>query len=322
MAVFTPVDETDARALLADYSLGELRALRGIPSGIENTNYFLTTSRGEYVLTLFERLTREQLPFYIDLMTHLAEHGIPVPHPQATVDGRRLAELHGKPCTIATLLPGKCEMAPLASHCAQVGATLARMHLAGKDFPAYQPNLLGVDWWRETAPVLLPYLNADAAAMLRDEVDFQVAFAASAAYRQLPAGPAHCDLFRDNVLFAGTREAPELGGFIDFYFAGCDTWLFDLAVCVNDWCIDHASGEFRPELMQSLLNAYAQVRPLTDVERDSWRTLLRAAALRFWMSRLRDFHLPRPAQTLTPHDPAHFERILRLRRDGEPLPLP
>ncbi|GAA0499800.1 homoserine kinase [Pigmentiphaga sp. GD03639] len=322
MAVFTPITETDARALLADYTLGELRALRGIPSGIENTNYFLTTSQGEYVLTLFERLTREQLPFYIDLMTHLAEHGIPVPHPQATRDGRRLAELNGKPCTIATLLPGKCEMSPQAAHCEQVGATLARMHLAGRDFPSVQPNLLGLAWWQQTAPVVAPYLDPAAAAMLRDEVDVQTAFAQTDACRALPQGPAHCDLFRDNVLFAGTREAPVLGGFIDFYFAGCDTWLFDLAVCANDWCITHASGAFRPELAQALLGAYARVRPLTDAERASWRTVLRAAALRFWMSRLRDFHLPRPAQTLTPHDPTHFERILRLRRDGDLFPLP
>ncbi|VCU70698.1 Homoserine kinase [Pigmentiphaga humi] len=322
MAVFTPVTETDAQALLAHYALGELRALRGIPSGIENTNYFLTTSQGEYVLTLFERLTREQLPFYIDLMTHLAEHGIPVPHPQAAHDGRRLAELHGKPCTIATRLPGKCEMAPEPVHCEQVGRTLARLHLAGQDFPLRQPNLLGLPWWQQTAPVVSPYLASDTAAMLADEVAFQTVFARTDTYRALPQGPAHCDLFRDNVLFAGTRQAPELGGFIDFYFAGCDHWLFDLAVCVNDWCIDHAQGVIRPELAGALLAAYAQVRPLNDAEREAWSAMLRAAALRFWLSRLRDFHLPRPAQTLTPHDPTHFERILRLRRGHAPIALP
>jgi len=314
MAVFTPVDDADARALLQDFRLGNLVSLRGISSGIENTNYFLTTDTGEYVLTLFERLTLQQLPFYIDLMTHLAERGIPVPHPQATLGGARIAMLHGKPCAIATLLPGKCEMAPTAEHCAQVGAALARMHLAGRDFDAWQPNLLGLAWWRQTAPVLLPFLAPEARAMLEDEVAFQTAFAESDTYRALPAGPAHCDLFRDNVLFAGTREAPRLGGFIDFYFAGCDSWLFDLAVCANDWCIDHPTGRLEPALLEAMLDAYGGERPLGEAERAAWRPMLRAAALRFWMSRLRDFHLPRPAQTLTPHDPTHFERILKLRR--------
>ncbi len=322
MAVFTPVNETDARALLEHYSLGELRTLRGISAGIENTNYFLSTSDGEYVLTLFERLSHSQLPFYIELMTHLAEHAIPVPYPQITHEGHRITELHGKPCTIVTRLPGKCEMAPTADHCIQVGSTLARLHLAGRDFAMTQPNLLGVQWWQETAPVVAPYLPAETAALLRNEVDFQVGFAQTDCYRRLPQGPAHCDLFRDNVLFAGTPDLPVLGGFIDFYFAGCDTWLFDLAVSVNDWCIDHATGELRMELAQAFLQAYEQVRPLSDAEHEAWGAMLRAAALRFWISRLFDYYLPRPAQTLTPHDPAHFERVLRLRREHKPSLLP
>ncbi|GAA4331975.1 homoserine kinase [Pigmentiphaga soli] len=322
MAVFTPVDEADARDLLARYPLGDLISLRGIASGIENTNYFLTTGRGEFVLTVFERLTREQLPFYIELMRHLAERTVPVPDPQATVDGQRIAELHGKPCAIVTRLPGQCDMAPAEAHCALVGAALARMHLAGRDFPLRQPNLLGLDWWRATAPVVAPYLGEQAAAMLLDEVRIQAEFAQGATWRALPEGPAHCDLFRDNVLFAGTPEAPELGGFIDFYFAGCDRWLFDVAVCLNDWCVAPASGEFRPALAAAFLRAYAGVRPFEPAEYAAWAAMLRAAALRFWISRLFDFHLPRPAQTLTPHDPTHFERILRLRRTQAPFPLP
>lgn len=322
MAVFTPVDEADARSLLQRFSLGELRSLRGISSGIENTNYFLSTTTGEYVLTLFERLTHAQLPFYIDLMSHLAEHQVPVPHPQATHDGARITELHGKPSAIVTRLPGQCQMQPGAVHNALVGGTLARMHLAGQDFAIKQPNLLGVEWWAKTAPVVAPHLPADAADMLRDEVAAQVAAAATDAQRALPSGPAHCDLFRDNVLFAGTPDAPELGGFIDFYFAGCDTWLFDVAVCINDWAIDHATGEIRADLADAFLAAYAAERPFTDAERAAWPLMLRAAALRFWMSRLFDFYLPRPAQTLTPHDPTHFERILRLRRAHTPLVLP
>lgn len=322
MAVFTPVDEAQARSLLASFTLGDLVCLRGISSGIENTNYFLSTTTGEYVMTLFERLTLDQLPFYIDLMSHLAEHDVPVPHPQVSRDGQRITQLNGKPCTIVTRLPGQCQMAPQAEHVKQVGATLARMHVAGRDFDTVQPNLLGVSWWQSTAPVVAPHLPAEAAAMLADEVAVQVALARTPQYLALPVGPAHCDLFRDNVLFAGSDSAPVLGGFIDFYFAGCDNLLFDVAVCLNDWCIDHGTGEWRDDLANVFLQAYAAVRPFTDAEHGAWSLMLRAAALRFWMSRLYDFYLPRPAQTLTPHDPTHFERILRLRRTQTPPALP
>lgn len=314
MAVFTPVSDDDARELLQHYTLGELVSLRGITAGIENTNYFLNTTRGEYVLTIFEVLTFEQLPFYIDLMTYLAERGVPVPHPQPMRDGRRLTQLHGKPSTIVTRLNGGYEPDPSAAHCALAGETLARMHLAAADFPIKQPNLRGLPWWQETAPHVLPFLSDTQAQMLRNTLTEQVRFAESATYRALPSGPAHCDLFRDNVLFDGTYESPRMGGIIDFYFAGCDTWLFDVAVCANDWCIERETGIFIPERLQALLDAYAAVRPFTEQEKEAWPMLLQAGALRFWISRLYDYYLPRPAQTLKPHDPRHFERILTLRR--------
>ncbi|OZI44552.1 homoserine kinase [Bordetella genomosp. 5] len=313
MAVFTPVTEQDARALLALYDLGDLVSLRGITAGIENTNYFLHTSSGEYVLTLFEVLTQEQLPFYIELMHHLASRGIPVPQPQTLKDGTRLTTLHGKPTAIVSRLPGGYEPAPGPRHCALAGATLARTHLAGRDYPLTQPNLRGLPWWEQTAPKVLPFLTPEQSALLQDELRDQQAAAASAAWQRLPSGPAHCDLFRDNVLFAGTFDDPLMGGFIDFYFAGCDTWLFDVAVSVNDWCIVRETGEFVPELVDTWLAAYAAVRPFTDEERAAWPTMLRGAALRFWLSRLYDFFLPRPAQTLKPHDPRHFERVLQAR---------
>jgi homoserine kinase, Neisseria type len=322
MAVFTPVSDDDARKLLQHYDLGELVSLRGITAGIENTNYFLYTTHGEYVLTLFEVLTAEQLPFYIELMNHLAERDVPVPHPQAMHDGRRLGELNGKPCTIVTRLSGGFEPDPSPSHCAQAGATMARMHMAAKDFGIRQPNLRGVNWWRDTAPKVLPFLDADQAEMLTSTLQEQVAFSQSAAYAALPFGPAHCDMFRDNVLFDGTYESPRLGGIIDFYFAGCDTWIFDVAVTANDWCIERETGAFIPEKLQAFLEAYAALRPFTPEERESWPTVLQAGALRFWISRLYDFFLPRPAQTLKPHDPRHFERILRQRREVGVLPLP
>lgn len=313
MAVFTPVSDVDARALLTRFDLGELVSLRGITAGIENTNYFLATTRGEYVLTLFEVLTQEQLPFYIELMHHLASRGVPVPQPQTLRDGSRLTTLHGKPCAIVTRLPGGYEPAPGPTHCALAGATLARAHLAARDFPLQQPNLRGLAWWRETAPKVMPFLDAGQAQLLTLELELQQTAAATPAWQALPAGPAHCDLFRDNVLFAGTFETPQMGGIIDFYFAGCDTWLFDVAVSVNDWCIERDSGKFVPELVHAWLQAYAAVRPFTDGERQAWPTMLRGAALRFWISRLYDFFLPRPAQTLKPHDPRHFERVLQAR---------
>lgn len=322
MAVFTPVSDDDARALLTRYDLGNLVSLRGITAGIENTNYFLHTTSGEYVLTLFEVLTLEQLPFYIELMHHLAQRGVPVPEPQTLRDGTRLTTLHGKPCTIVTRLAGGYEPAPSAAHCALAGATLARVHLAARDFPIAQPNLRGLPWWQETAPKVMPFLDEAQRELLHTELDAQTRAAATPEWRALPAGPSHCDLFRDNVLFAGTHENPQMGGFIDFYFAGCDTWLFDVAVSVNDWCIVRETGEFVPELAQAWLAAYAAERPFSEAERQAWPLMLRAAALRFWLSRLYDFFLPRPAQTLKPHDPRHFERVLLARHRGGLPALP
>ncbi len=321
MAVFTPVSERDAQALLTRYTLGELVSLRGITAGIENTNYFLGTTQGEFVLTLFEVLTHEQLPFYIELMHHLATRGIPVPQPQTLRDGTRLTTLHGKPCAIVTRLSGGYEPEPSAAHCALAGQTLARAHLAGSSFGIAQPNLRGLPWWRETVPKVLSFLTQPQAALITQVLDEQARFADSDTYRALPSGPAHCDLFRDNVLFDGTFDMPRMGGFIDFYFAGCDTWLFDVAVSVNDWCIERNTGVFQNDKLRAWLDAYASIRPFTDDEKRAWPVLLQAAALRFWVSRLYDFYLPRPAQTLKPHDPRHFERILRERRNTPALPL-
>jgi homoserine kinase type II len=321
MAVFTPVSDDDARALLARFDLGSLVSLQGITGGIENTNYFLTTTRGDYVLTLFEVLTQEQLPFYVGLMHHLAQRGIPVPEPQSLCDGTRLTTLHQKPCIIASRLAGECVIAPGPLHCALTGATLARAHLAAQDFPIHQPNLRGFSWWELTLPKVMPFLESAQAELLTATMQEQRRLAMNGAWCELPAGPIHADLFRDNVLFADTLTGPCMGGIIDFYFAGCDTWLFDVAVSVNDWCIDRDSGELIPELTEAWLCAYAQVRPFSQQERALWPSMLRAAALRFWLSRLYDFYLPRPAQSLKPHDPRHFERVLQARHLSDQPPL-
>ena len=309
MAVFTPVTEEQAALLMSQLGLGELTELRGIEGGIENTNYFATTDLGDYVLTLFERLNHEQLPFYLYLMKHLAEKGIPVPNPAANQDGDILHTLCDKPAAVVNRLLGKSQLSPQAIHCTAVGAMLAQMHLAGEDYNRSQPNLRGLAWWNDTVPVVLPYLEEDQARLLQSELAFQNHIAQGAAYQALPKGPVHADLFRDNVMFEGEK----LTGFFDFYFAGNDTWLFDLSVCMNDWCIDLNSGEHAPERALAMLNAYQEVRPLRSAERQLLPAMLRAGALRFWISRLWDFHLPREASMLKPHDPTHFERVLRAR---------
>ena len=309
MAVFTPVTEEQAALLMSQLGLGELTDLRGIEGGIENTNYFATTDLGEYVLTLFERLNHEQLPFYLFLMKHLAEKGIPVPNPAANRDGDILHTLCDKPAAVVNRLLGKSQLAPDAVHCAEVGAMLARMHLAGEDYNRSQPNLRGLAWWNVTVPVVLPFLDEGQASLLQSELAYQNHIAQGAAYQALPKGPVHADLFRDNVMFEGEK----LTGFFDFYFAGHDTWLFDLSVCMNDWCIDLNSGEHVPDRALAMLNAYQEVRPLRPAERQLLPAMLRAGALRFWISRLWDFYLPRDAAMLKPHDPTHFERVLRAR---------
>ena len=309
MAVFTPVTQEQAALLMSQLGLGELTDLRGIEGGIENTNYFATTDLGEYVLTLFERLNHEQLPFYLFLMKHLAEKGIPVPNPAANQDGDILHTLCDKPAAVVNRLLGKSQLAPDATHCAEVGAMLARMHLAGEDYNRSQPNLRGLAWWNDTVPVVLPFLDESQARLLQSELAYQNHIAQGAAYQALPRGPVHADLFRDNVMFEGEK----LTGFFDFYFAGNDTWLFDLSVCMNDWCIDLNSGEHAPDRALAMLNAYQEVRPLRPAERQLLPAMLRAGALRFWISRLWDFYLPRDAAMLKPHDPTHFERVLRAR---------
>ncbi len=313
MAVFTEVSESQAQELLTHLQLGDLLELKGIQGGIENTNYFLTSSVGAYVLTLFERLTHQQLPFYLHLMKHLAHHGIPVPDPVANSDGDILLTVEGKPAAVVNRLIGRSELAPTPQHCHAVGDMLARMHLAGKDYNRHQPNLRGLAWWNETVPVVLPFLNASQSSLIQSELAFQNHIAQSSAYAALPRGPVHADLFRDNVMFEGQGDALQLTGFFDFYFAGIDSWLFDLAVCLNDWCIDLDTGILHADKTAALLEAYQSVRPLIKAERHLLNPMLRAGALRFWTSRLWDFHLPREASMLTPHDPTHFERVLRQR---------
>ncbi len=313
MAVFTEVPFETADELVSRLGLGTLTALKGCAGGIENTNYFADTDRGRWVLTLFERLSFEQLPFYLRLMKHLAARGVPVPDPQADTAGEILHRVLGKPAAVVNRLRGQHHLAPDARHTAMVGDMLARMHLAGADFALHQPNLRGLAWWTETVPVVVPYLSDGQRALIQSELAFQQQVAASPAYARLPQGPIHADLFRDNVMFEQVDGRDELGGFFDFYFAGVDHFAFDMAVCLNDWCIDLDSGALVEARAQAFMAAYDAVRPLDANELRLLPAMMRAGALRFWTSRLWDFHLPRSASMLKPHDPSHFERVLRCR---------
>jgi homoserine kinase type II len=313
MAVFTSVSVDEAAALTLRLVAGELLALEGIGAGIENTNYFVSTRGGEWVLTLFERLTAEQLPFYLGLMQHLARRGLPVPEPRADAQGQLQHRVAGKPAALVKRLPGQHQLAPDLHHCAQLGGLLARLHVAVADFPLQQPNLRGLAWWQAMAPQLQPCLEPAQQNLLADELDFQQTVAASAAHAALPRGAVHADLFCDNVLFDGLPGHEKLTGCFDFYFAGTDTFAYDLAVCLNDWCLNADDATLDEGRAAALLQAYLQHRPLCSAEARLMPAMLRAAALRFWLSRLSDWHLPRDAALLQPKDPAHFERILRSR---------
>ncbi len=304
MSVYTTLTEADVADFLKRYSVGALVELKGIAAGIENTNYFVTTTHGRYVLTLFERLSGADLPFYLDLMTHLARHGIPCPAPIADRANHALAELKGKPAALVTRLAGVALTAPAPRHCAEVGGILANMHVAAQSFDGGPGNPRGAAWRLAVAPQVLPFLDVSRRTLLERELAFQAHHCDDG----LPCGPVHADLFRDNVLFDGDV----VGGVIDFYFAGVDTFLFDLAVTVNDWCIE-PDGRIDPSRAAALLAAYHATRPLLAQEREAWPVAMRAAALRFWLSRLYDFYLPRPGELVHAHDPEHFHRVLALR---------
>jgi homoserine kinase type II len=314
MAVYTEVSFEEAGRLVHALGLGRLSALTGIRGGIENTNYFVDAERpnggiGHYVLTVFERLDFEQLPFYLEFMKHLAGRGLPVPCPRADASGAIVHALQGKPAAVVDRLQGSHRLVPQAADCASLGEMLALLHGAGADFAMHQPNPRGLAWWNEAAPRVRPFLNAEQSELLDQELDFQRQLALTPAHLALPRGAVHADLFRDNVMFDGER----LTGLFDFYFAGVDALGFDIAVCLNDWCIDLDTGRLDEDRASALIDAYARTRPLLGGERRLLPALLRGAALRFWLSRLWDMHLPRAASLLSAHDPEHFERVLRER---------
>jgi len=308
MSVYTPVTAEEFNAWLIRYNVGALVGMQPIVAGIENTNYFVTTAKGRYVLTLYERLPAEELPFYLNLMAHLARAGVECPAPEPDRTGALFSLLNGKPASLVTRLDGAPVVAPTPAHCAAVGAALARLHVASATYRARLTNRRGPAWWRQAARAVRPHLDAGRNELLAAELRFLTGFGRGA----MPRGAIHGDLFCDNVLFSGTR----VSGIIDFGFAATDFLAYDLAIAVNDWCSAKegaGEGELEPGLTAAFVGAYDAVRPLTPDERAQWAALLRAAALRFWLSRLYDLHLPRPGELTHAHDPARFERILRDR---------
>ncbi len=310
MSVYTNVTAAELEAWLANYSLGRLIACEPIKAGIENSNYFVTTTQGRYVLTLFERLPAEELPFYLDLMAHLARHGIPCPAPIADLSDRYLQQLNGKPAALVTRLPGKTVERPGVAECGELGMLLGRMHLAARSYSAYLDLPRGPKWWRVAVQDVKPFMAKAQQELLQSELAFQ----ARQRFPDLPRGPVHGDLFRDNALFDEGR----ISAVFDFYFAGVDCLLYDVAVCVNDWCLHDPAGDGQldPALVRALLGGYHAQRPFTALEHAAWPVMLRTAALRFWLSRLHDLHLPRAGMLVHAHDPEHFRRILELRVAG------
>ena len=307
MSVYTAVGPEALAGWLAPLELGEVGAPEPIAAGIQNSNYFVTAGGVRYVLTLFEHLEARSLDFYLPLQLHLAGRGIPCPRPLASPDGRLWRPLAGKPAALFTCLPGACLESPTAEQCAALGEMLARLHAAAADFPAPLPNPCGAAWRERTGRDLAPALAADARGRLLAELEFQ----AGQDWSALPRGVIHADLFRDNVLWDGDGC---LSGVLDFYFAGEDCLLFDLAVVANDWCPDDAR-------LRALVAGYTARRALTAAENDAWPAMRRAAALRFWLLRLEAAHRPRPGEVVTVKDPGHFDDLLqRLRLAPEGLP--
>jgi homoserine kinase type II len=308
MSVYTTVTSENLAAWLTRYALGAVHSLEPIAAGIENTNYFLTADKGRYVLTLYERLPPEELPFYLNLMAHLARAGVAAPAPEPDRTGALWSFLNGKPASLVARLEGAPIAVPDAAHCAAVGETLARLHVAAKQYRGRLGNRRGLGWWRQAARAVRPFLSPEQNALIAAELKHQSALAKV----KLPRGAIHGDLFCDNVLFVDGR----VSGIIDFGFAATDALAYDVAITVNDWCTvtdAGASGALDADRTGALVAAYDRVRPLDVEERAQWANLLRAAALRFWLSRLYDLHLPRPGELTHAHDPSAFERILRDR---------
>lgn len=313
MSVFTPLERHELEVFLAPYGLGRLRDFQGIAAGSENSNFFVSLEQGEYVLTLVERGPVADLPFFIELLDVLHDAGLPVPYALRTEDGQALRSLAEKPALLQPRLAGKHVHAANAHHCQEVGSLLARIHLATREQPLERRSDRGLDWMLAEGPSLALRLPEAELPLLRDALA-EIA-ALKARILALPRANLHADLFRDNVLFDGNH----LAGVIDFYNACSGPMLYDLAICLNDWC-SHEDGSLDGARARALLGAYAALRPFTAAEAELWPAMLRIACVRFWLSRLiaaESF----AGQEVLIHDPGEFQRRLAQRQRVE-LALP
>lgn len=306
MSVFTPVDTDQALTFLGELILDEARpsadlGLEAIEEGADNTNYCVSLGERRLVLTLYEGRSVDDAAFVVALHAHLHGSKVPVPAPIARRDGHLVGTLAGRPAAVFEALPGTSVTVPSAAQLSALGHALAEFHIAARTFGRTRAPERGPAWWRGALEELAPELSTPQRERLREELRFQDLYRGA----DLPRGIIHGDLFRDNVLFQGET----LSGVLDLTFAGAERWLFDLAVTTNDWCVnpDHSLDADRVE---TLLTAYHRRRPLTPLERGAWPVMLRAAALRFWLSRLFDAHRPRPGQVVTRRDPAPFAALL------------
>ncbi len=312
MAVYTTVSAADLTAFLAQYDSGKLLSFSGISEGIENSNYFVRTTAGQFILTLFEkRVNPDELPYFLNLMTHLRQKGIICPLPIAGTDGKTLRDLCAKKACLTTFLEGKSVRDISPDHCAELGRAMARMHLAGIDYAGYRPNDLSVGGWEK----LLAKIGRSADAIengIYDEMAEALDFLKKNFPSGLPHGVIHADLFPDNVFF--TRD--KLSGIIDFYFACNDALAYELAVCLNAWCFEARTGRFFRDKAERMMTAYQQIRPLTPEEKDAFPLLAQGSALRFLLTRSYDW-LNRPENALvTPKDPAEYIRKLRFHKQA------
>ncbi|HLG48252.1 MAG TPA: homoserine kinase [Reyranella sp.] len=306
MAVYTEVSDAELEAFLADYDIGRAESFKGIAEGVENTNYVLATTRGQYMVTLYEkRVDPKDLPFFLGLMDHLAERGINCPRPIHGRDGQALRTLAGKPAAITSFLQGMWPRRTTVQHCGPVGEALAALHVAGRDFPIRRPNALSVSGWRPLFGGARDHVDPALARELTAELDF---FDANWP-KDLPAGVIHADLFNDNVFFLNER----LSGIIDFYFACNDFLAYDVAICLNAWCFE-PDNAFNATKARALLQGYDKVRKLDDTERAALPTLARGSALRFMLTRLYDWvHTPAGA-LVKRKDPYEYLAKLRFHR--------
>ncbi len=309
MSVYTNIEQEELEVFLNNYSLGALLSYQGINAGIENTNYFVTTENGEFFLTIFEEVGFDTLPYYLNFMAHLSDHGMPTAHPIADLNNDYVRVLKDKPAAIVRRLEGKNELKPNSDHCAAVGHALAQMHTVGESYKGVLANPRGIAWAEKTAERVFNQLSSDEQSILQQEINYRKQTLPD----DLPKGVIHADLFRDNVMF----KDQALTGIIDFYYACNDLLLYDLAITVNDWCsID--SGELNMECYNSLINAYQAERAFHTQEPEVWQYMLRAAALRFWLSRLKDKIFPKDGEITHIKDPNAFKNILLARINYAP----